>query len=606
MDSGYEKIAAILSRLPDSPGVYRYLDEKGRLLYVGKAKSLKRRVRSYWRTRPQLRPNPDLGVRIAKMLRECRELDYIVVDSEGDALILENTLIKQLKPKYNILLRDDKTYPYIYIDEAVDYPRFELTRRVVKGKKIRYYGPFPSGGRALLDTLYELYPLVQKKGSLKGKKACLFHQIGRCLAPCEGKISPEDYAVYVEEAKRAIEERSILVEKLRARMSLLAKQERFEEAAAARDRIAAIESLQIHSDMDLARSADYDIFAIEAGEERGVVSRLFIRSGRLSCTSHSFFASLENYDVQEAYRQAIISFYTADMPHTSSLILVAHPLEDTQEIAAAVSERVGRKMQIRYPRRGVGVRLIELASKNGRELLAKRASTAWDDMAKRVALLFSLERIPVRVEVFDNSHMAGEAAVGAMTVYNDGVWEKSSYRRYSLSAADEYRQMREMLERRIADFDKEPPPELWLLDGGKAALDLARRLLDKAGVRLDCLAIAKEKLDGKAHRAKGAAEDIIYHTGGMERLSASDGRLQWLQMLRDEAHRFALSYHRSKKRREDRRISLLQKKGIGPATVKRLLDFFGTFEAIERAGYEEIAQVSSERVAAALKGRDTE
>ena len=585
--------------LPEKPGVYQYFDERGRLLYVGKAKNLKHRVKSYWRFTPAFHPNPDTGPRILRMLTEAAKLEYLLVESEADALILENALIKQLKPKYNILLRDDKTYPYLYLDEGEAFPRFELTRKVVRGKKIRYYGPFPNGARALLEALYFLYPLVQKRGSLKGKKACLFHQIGRCPAPCEGKIASETYRQTVEKAKAAIHDLPLIVRQLEQRMTELAEQERFEEAAKVRDQIEAIRSLEIRSEIDLARPEDYDIFAIVPGEERGVVVRLFMREGRISASSHTFFRHTHLYDPDEAYQQAILDFYTAEMPSTGSTLLLAHDLENRPDLEALLRERLGRRIRILHPRRGPKARLVELARSNAVELLRRQPPSA-DPIEKKIADLFGLEASPWRVEAFDNSHLMGEAPVGAMVVWNEGTWDKGSYRRYRLESRDEYHQMEEMLQRRIGDFDTMPPPDLWLLDGGETLRRLAETLLAQAGVTLPVLAIAKEKLDAKAHRAKGAARDLLHGPEGEVRLESSDPRLQWCQRLRDEAHRFAVAYHRQSKRRKDARISLLEQKGIGPAAVKKLLDYFGTFEAIDKADRELIRSVAGQRTAEAL------
>ena len=590
--------------LPDQPGIYQYFDRHGRLLYVGKAKSLKNRVKSYWRFTPEFRPNPTLGPRIAKMLHEAVRLEYLLAPTEADALILENSLIKQLKPRYNILLRDDKTYPYIYIDRSEDFPRFELTRRVVKGKAIRYFGPFPTGGRALLDALYEVFPLVQKKSGLNGGKACLFHQIGKCAAPCEEKITPKEYATIVDQATEAILKRSGLIQRLSDRMLQLAQQERFEEAAKLRDQIKQIEGLRIHSDIDLATTDDLDIFAIEAGEKRGVVVRMFLRHGRIISTSHSFFNLSELFDLSSAYKQALLDFYTAGMPTVPRTILLADPLEESEEIAATLSQRITHPLYLLTPQRGAKKRLTEIARTNAVELL--RTQPATKSIEERIATLFHLTAAPTRIEVFDNSHMMGEATVGAMVVWDQGTWNKSSYRRYTLESRDEYAQMREMLTRRIAKFAMTPPPDLWLLDGGSTLRQLAVNLLREAGVNLDVVAIAKEKLDAKAHRAKGAARDLLYTEEGIFELQPSDKRLQWCQRLRDEAHRFAITFHQNKKRQNDTRIALLERKGIGAATVKKLLDYFGKFDAITQASEEEIASVVGKKMASKIKKTSNE
>ena len=585
----------VIRNLPDTPGVYQYFDAAGKLLYVGKAKRLKDRVKSYWRFTPSLHPNPAQSPRILKMLSEAQKLEYIVVKSEEDALILENSLIKQLKPKYNILLRDDKTYPYIYIDESDPYPRFEITRKVVKGKKITYYGPYPSGGRALIDALYETYPLVQKKSCLREGKACLFHQIGKCLAPCEGKVTPEAYTELVEEAKKALNNRHILTRKLTERMGKLAMQERFEEAAALRDAVAAIEALTVDSSIDLANRLDTDIFAILNGDERGVIVKLFMREGKIISSSHTYFRHTHIFEMNEAYRQALLEHYGVDTPQIPKEILVADDFEDAPDVARTLSMRFEKSVTIRHPKRGAKAKLTALALQNARELLRKEQKNTI--MEQKIADLLELSAIPYRVETFDNSHMMGAATVGGMVVWSEGKWDKQSYRRYRLEAHDETGQMREMLSRRIGDFPTQPPPDLWILDGGQANLNLARRLLKKAGVNLDVIAIAKEKLDAKAHRAKGAAKDLLYTPQGIIELKPNDPRLHWIQRQRDEAHRYAITYHQNTKRKEDTQVSLLNKKGIGKATVQKLIDYFGTFEAVYSASFEEIARVTNTGVA---------
>jgi len=594
-------LAETIGILPDSPGVYHYYDSKERLLYIGKAKSLKKRVRSYFRFTPDLKPNPTLSARILKMLHEAHHLDYIIVESEEDALILENSLIKQLKPKYNILLRDDKTYPYISIDEEAPFPRFELTRKVQKGRNISYYGPFPNGGKALLDALYDCFPLVQRKNCIREGKACLFYQIGRCLAPCEGKVTPEKYAEIISDAKEAIIKRRKLTAMLEEKMHQLAGQERFEEAAELRDRSDTIKKLALASPVDLAYDTDLDIFAILNGDERGVVVKLFLRRGRIISSTFNYFRHTHIFDENEAYKQSLLEHYHIDMPQLCPTVLVAHDFTERREIAATISKRFNKKIDIAAPLKGPKAKLTALALQNARELLRKQESHNYTE--QRVADLLALSSIPYRVETFDNSHLMGAATVGAMVVWDEERWDKSSYRRYELHERDEYGQMREMLTRRISDFKTHPAPDLWILDGGQANLALALNLLRAAHIPLDVVAIAKEKLDAKAHRAKGAARDIIYTADGIVELKPEDKRLQWIQRQRDEAHRFAITYHQNKKRREDTQISLLGKKGIGKATVKKLIDYFGSFEAIRKAEREEIAAVIGSKKADIIKNR---
>ena len=596
----YKQILQTLHNVPTQAGVYQYFDKDNKLLYVGKAKNLKNRLKSYWRFTPNFHPNPTLNLRTLRMLSQSVRIEYMVVDTEEDALILENSLIKRLNPKYNILLRDDKTYPYIYIDENQEFPRFELTRKVIKGKKIRYYGPFPHGAKVLLDTLYEVFPLVQKKSCLREGKACLFYQIGKCLAPCESKITQEAYSRIVEKAKNAISKRQILIEALNEKMMNLAKAERFEEAGKLRDNIKSIEALSMGSNLDLLSKEDMDIFAILNGETKGVVAKLFMRSGKIISSSFSTFRASTLFDRDEAYKQALLAFYTNETPQIAKTILVAHEVEEKENLSQILTKRVSKKMTIAYPKQGTKHKLIQLALKNASEIL-KNSSNQDEEIESKIAELFELNRLPYRVESFDNSHMMGIATVGAMVVWSEGKWQKKAYRRYTLKAKDEYGQMKEMLSRRIKSFSKNPPPDLWILDGGETLRRLAVKLLHASKTELEVIAIAKEKLDAKAHRAKGSAKDIIYTQSSVFELKTTDKRLQWVQRQRDEAHRFAITYHQNKKRKEDTQNALLQKKGIGPATVKKLLSYFGTFQAIENATYQEISVASSEKVAKILK-----
>ena len=589
----------VVQNLPSSAGVYQYFDAKGKLLYVGKAKNLKNRVKSYWRFTPTFSPNLTQSPRIIKMLHEASNLEYIVVASEEDALILENSLIKQLKPKYNILLRDDKTYPYIYIDESVEYPRFEITRKVVKGKNITYYGPFPTGGRALLDALYEVYPLVQKKSCLREGKACLFYQIKKCLAPCEGKVTAQAYSDIINKAKTSIVKRKHLIETLEEKMTNLAIQERYEEAASMRDRVESIRTLTISSNIDLANTLDLDIFAIKNGDERGVIVKMFMRGGKIISSAYSYFRHTHIFDENEAYKQALLEFYTIDSPHIAKQVLTAHTFEDSEQVATSLSTRFEKKIEVLTPQRGAKAKLTALALQNCDELLRKKQDNTL--MEQKVADLLDLSCIPYRIETFDNSHMMGAATVGGMVVWKEGKWDKSAYRRYELHARDEYGQMKELLSRRIERFAEAPAPDLWILDGGAANLNLAQTLLKEAHVNLDVIAIAKEKLDAKAHRAKGAAKDMLYTAQGLLELKPNDKRLHWIQRQRDEAHRYAITYHQNKKRKEDTQVSLLNKKGIGKATVKKLLDYFGTFDAIEKASVKELEKVTNKKIASIIK-----
>ena len=586
--------------LPDAPGVYQYFDENGRLLYIGKAKSLKKRVKSYFRFTPELSPSPKSGGRIYKMLTETVRLEYIIVGSEHDALILENSLIKQLKPKYNILLRDDKTYPYIYIDLGEPFPRPEITRKVIRGKKIKYFGPFSQNAREILDAVYDICPLVQKKSCIKGQKACLFHQIGKCLAPCEGKIDSATYATIVQEAIAYIQNRSKLIRKLDEKMHFYSENLLFEEAARMRDRIEKIKATQLLSDIDIAKVADFDIFAVSIGEKRACGVMLFIRSGKVSASSHTIFKSSTGFDRDELYKRLLLNYYQQELPYRVSEVLVFEDFAERSLITSILEEKFGAKVSIKIPKRGEKRRIVELAHNNATEILRLEAQRHPLSIQEELRSLLDLQNTPYLIETFDNSHMQGTATVGAMVRWEDG-FDKSGYRHYNLEAKDEYAQMRETLSRRIESFEKNPPPDLFLIDGGEALRRLAEKLLKESGVYVDVVAIAKEKREAKAMRAKGKANDLLYTKAGILRLPASDKRLQFLQRLRDEAHRFAITFHQKQKRKIDQRIALLEKKGVGEATVRKLLQYFETFENIQNASLEELAHVVGMNIAQNIK-----
>lgn len=593
-----------IKQLPDSAGIYQYFDKDGHLLYVGKAKSLAKRVKSYFNFTPHLKPNINLSSRITKMISQTVSMNYIVVNSEHDALILENSLIKQLAPKYNILLRDDKTYPYIYIDNSSEYPRFEITRKIIKSQNIKYYGPYSVGARDILDSVYELCRLVQKKGSLKAKKLCLYYQIGKCLGPCELDVSKEAYAKELDLAKELIKNKKTLLKKLQEKMHFYAQDLRFEEAGELRDRCERIMRSEIKSEIDFASDENYDIFVLGHTEHRAIVVRIFMREGKIISSSHDYIQLHEGYDEDELYQRVLMDFYSGEKPPIIAPILVTSAFEGREIIESYLTTLFEKKAEIRVPKRGDKKKLIDLALINAEELLKHERKQNSDEMPTQIKELFCLQKLPRRVEIFDNSHMSGVATVGAMAVYEEGKFDKKSYRTYHLHARDEYSQMRETLTRRVQSFSKNSPPDLWILDGGATLLKLALEILESSGTFLDVIAISKEKIDAKAHRAKGKASDIIHtklansdceakfpRKDDIFRLKDSDKRLQWVQKLRDEAHRCAISFHKKTKLKLDQESKLLELKGISKAKIVKLMKHFGTFEMLKKVTIEEISSV---------------
>jgi excinuclease ABC subunit C len=602
-----------LKQLPSEPGVYQYFDANGRLLYIGKAKVLKNRVKSYFKFTPKLLPADKLGPRIYKMITEVVSCEWIVVPNEHDALILENSLIKQLKPKYNILLRDDKTYPYIVLDNNELFPRLEITRKVLKSKNIKYFGPYSTGAKDMLDSIYEIVPLVQKKSCIKGKEACLFHQIKKCHAPCEGKISTADYSKIVDEALAYIYNKNKLISKLNEKMEEYSTDFRFEEAMKLRDRIKSIEKSQIKSGMDLATNENLDIFAIKAGTKKAVIVRMFVRDGKLTSSSHDFLKldfieDNSQIDLAEAYVRAIVNYYDNDIPVLPKEILIAEELDEKEDLENFLYGKFDKKIKLVNPKKDKKRSILDIALNNCDELLriesTKNQITIYDELKN----LFNLQTLPYVIESFDNSHLMGQATVGAMIVWDEklNAYDKKAYRQYNLESKDEYSQMNEMLRRRVESFDKDAAPDLWIIDGGSTLLKLAYDIINSNGTNLDIIAIAKEKVDAKAHRAKGAAKDILHykHKDGSYRelkLKTSDQRLQFVQRQRDEAHRFVINFHKKQKRKEDKQISLLQIKGIGEAKVKKLLLYFGEFEKIKNAPLEELKEVLNEKDAIVIR-----
>ncbi len=587
-----------IKEIPPQAGVYQYFDKNGRLLYIGKAKILKNRVKSYFKFTP-FQPSSNLTPRIHKMISEVTDINYIIVENEHDALILENSLIKQLQPKYNILLRDDKTYPYIHIDLNKPFGRFEITRKIVHDKKIKYFGPFSIGARDILNSIYEIFPLVQKKSCLSGKKACLFYQIDRCKAPCEGKISEEDYSKIVKDAISVINDKKKLIELLKDKMYYYSEKLLFEEAKEIRDRIKRISQTQLASNLDLATSKSYDIFAIEIEKNIACSVLIFVRDGKVISTSHSIFKSEFGFDKNHLYRRVLVDYYQKDVVPAFE-ILVYEPFEEIKTVEEFLLYKTKKKIKITIPMRGDKKKLTTLALKNAEELIRLEKNKNYDILLK-VKNLFSLEKIPYVIEAYDNSHLQTQATVGAMIKWENFSFVKKDYRHYNLEAKDEYAQMSELITKRCESFTKNSPPDLIIIDGGETLWKLAKKIINQYGIFVDIIAIAKEKKDNKAQRAKGRAKDTIICELGTFNLQADDKRLHFIQKMRDESHRFVINYHRKVKLRRDKEIQLLKTKGVGEATIKRLIQYFDTFENIENASMAELESVIGIKIARNLK-----
>lgn len=585
--------------LPNSPGIYQYFDKFGKLLYVGKAKILKNRVKSYFSFTPTLAPSLKAGPRIHKMISETTHLEYIITPSEADALILENSFIKQLKPKYNILLRDDKTYPYIYVNLDDEFPRFDITRKIVKGKNIKYFGPYFRGGRELLEALQMSFKLVQSKAALKAKGSYLPYQIGYSEAPLISKISTNEYAKVVNAAISALQNPNSLIANLTNLMTKYAQNENYEQAAKIRDKINAIKDLDTKIEVDLAKLEDFEVFAINSCQNMICAVRFSVQNGKISGVNQNITnlkMNLDN-DTNDAYKQIILESFPIDMPVISSKIYTLDKFEDSGLVEEILTARHSKKFSISTPKIGEKKRICDMAGKNAEISIQNYLKTHDNELLKEIKEYFSLTHTPYTVETFDNSHMFGKACVGAMIRFEHGNFIKDKYRHVHLQSKNDYDQMREMLIERALRFDKISAPDLWIIDGGQALLDLANEILKSSGANVDVIAISKEKIDSKAHRAKGAAKDKIYTNLGSFLLATNDKKLQFFQRLRDEAHRFAITFHQKTKKREDMEASRLIQAGVSQGSIAKLVKFYGNFENILNANFDEITKITNKSVA---------
>ncbi len=610
-----------LAKLPANSGVYRFYDENEVLLYVGKAKVLKNRVKSYFRS--------DLpSARIAKMVSQIADLQITITPSEADALILENSLIKQLKPRYNILLRDDKTYPYIAVDFAREFPRLELTRKVQKGKKVVYFGPYYRGASEILEAVYSQFALVQKSSCLREKKACLFAQISRCHAPCEGRISKEDYARILQEAIKAVKNPALLLKKMQEEMAQAAACENFEQAAALRDKIQAVQAVsRCEASVDLAKAEDFDAFSVAKLGEFACVVRFSVREGKVAGVKSDI---CEGEELSGLYKQALLAAYKSEIPLAVSRVYVADEFEDFGVVSEILKQRFG-KFELKVAKIGDKKRLCEVARQNALLTLKDAVKDKNGVFLREFSDFFGLDKSVRRIEVFDNSQLFGEAIVGGMVVWEfggvgetgedgaqaseaellksnlvltkrqkavfGGRWDKQSYRYFHLSGASDFEQMKEILTKRAMKFGEVSPPDLWVIDGGEALVRLARQVVASVGASVEVIGVAKEKIDAKAHRAKGRAQDKIWTKFGEVKLTTSDEKLLFLQALRDEAHRFAISFHRQTRSRNTLNASRFAQLKIPAGESKKLLDYFGSFEAVFNADFEELRAVCGGKIA---------
>ncbi len=601
---GVEVIRSYLRTLPQAPGVYRMLGEKGAVLYVGKAKSLKKRVASY--TQPARQP-----LRIQRMIAETATMEFVITNSEVEALLLEGNLIKRLMPRYNVLLRDDKSFPHILI--AGDHPHPQLTKH--RGARTRpgdYFGPFASAGAvnrtvAALQRGFMLRTCTDTVFASRSRP-CLQYQIKRCTAPCVDRVTPAEYAAQVEQARAFLSGRSRDIQAGYAETMLAASDALdFETAAQYRDRIRALTAIQAHQDINFQDLDDADVVAAHQDGGQTCIQAFFFRGG-CNYGNHAYFPSHERgLAIEEVLASFLVQFY--ENKPAPPLLLLSHDPPERPLIAEALSLHSGHKVELAVPMRGEKRRAVEHAITNAREALgrrqAERSSQAM--LLAGVGALFGLEEPPGRIEVYDNSHIQGTNCVGAMIVAGPEGFTKNAYRKFTIRnqevMGNDYGMMREVLTRRFARTLKEDPerqstgwPDLVLIDGGKGQLNVALEVL--AELALDdilVVAIAKGP-DRNAGRER-------FFMAGREPFSPEprDPVLYYLQRLRDEAHRFAIGSHRDRRAKAQTRSEIDQIPGIGPARKKALLLHFGSAKAVARAGLADLEAVSGINTAVARK-----
>ncbi len=593
LEKGVAAIREVLKTLPVRPGVYRMQDSRGDVLYVGKARALRNRVTNYTQV-------ARLPKRLQRMVAQTRSMTIVTTRTEAEALLLEAQLIKRFRPAYNVLLRDDKSFPFILLREDHAFPRVQKHRGARRAKG-QYFGPFASAGSVTrtLNALQKLFLLRSCSDSYfeNRSRPCLLYQIKRCSAPCVGRISEADYDELVDDAKNFLSGKSTGVQaRLSKQMAEAAEKQDYELAAVYRDRLRALTYIQGSQTVHAEGLGDADVFALACKAGTMSIQGFFIRGGQN--WGHRAFFPAHTSDVPEAevMSSCLVQFYE-DMPPPKR-ILVDREVADTEVLEEALSERAGRRVAIEIPKRGDRKKLLDQARRNAEEALDRRLAeaTTQGKILRELADTFELPDVPKRIEVYDNSHIMGTNATGAMIVAGPEGFRKNSYRKFNIkrpetNPGDDYAMMREVLERRFARLEKEDPdrqsgewPDLLLIDGGKGQLSSVCEVMEDAGVHdVPVVGVAK----GPHHGREG--REVFHFPGGREiTLPPNSALLFYIQRLRDEAHRFAIGTHRAKRAKSLTTSTLDDVPGIGPNRKRALLMHFGTARAVKGAALEDL------------------
>ncbi|WP_323766558.1 excinuclease ABC subunit UvrC [Antarctobacter sp.] len=604
MANGHDIIQGYLKTLDSSPGVYRMLDDQSRVLYVGKARNLKARVSSYARPTGHSR-------RIERMIAGTASMMFLTTRTETEALLLEQNLIKQLKPKFNVLLRDDKSFPNILVTDHT-YPMIKK-HRGAKKEKGDYYGPFASAGAVnrVLNQLQKAFLLRNCSDSMFDTRTrpCLQHQIKRCSAPCVGKISPEEYGASVKDAQRFLSGRSTQIQaQLKTQMAEASEAMEFERAAALRDRIRALTQVQTAQGINPQTTAEADVIALHMEGGQACVQVFFIRANQ-NWGNQDFYPRVgEDVSHAEVMEAFLGQFY--DQKEPARLLLLSHGIEDADLMCEALSDKAGRKVEITVPQRGEKAELIDGALRNAKESLGRKMSesAAQAKLLRGLAEAFDLDGPPARVEVYDNSHIQGTNAVGGMIVAGPDGFMKNQYRKFNIKGedlvpGDDFGMMKEVLHRRLTRLQKDDPdrdkglwPDLMLIDGGAGQVSAVAEIMAEHGVDdVPFVGVAKG-----IDRDAGKEE---FHRVGQRpfALRRNDPVLYFVQRLRDEAHRFAIGTHRAKRAKAQMANPLDEVPGVGAARRRALMAHFGSAKAVSRANLADLKAV--EGVSAALAER---
>lgn len=582
-----EKIDLILKNLPDKPGSYQMYDEYGNVLYVGKAKNLKNRVRQYFHGNNRTQKTLALVAKI-------KDIHYIITPTELDALVLENNLIKQYNPPYNIMLKDDKTYPYIKINLKSPFPTVEVTRRL-KADGGKYFGPYMLGigTKELLELIHSAFPLRECNNFSKEKRACLNYHIGRCLAPCVGKVTREEYADMVKQVIRFLSGSNDEIEKsLRAKMLKAAEDEEFEAALKYKEMLSLLDKIVRKQGVPFKQEPDIDIFSFVTNGVVAVINQTAIRGGKLLGSSGVQCNDLSGGDILSSY---IMQHYERN-PVLCTEVLTNVELDFSVELADYISAKAGRRVNVYSPQGGIRRQMVDVSVANTTDYLEKQSELFLrkEELTlggvNQLKELLSLKNTPFRIECYDISHIQGTNTVSSMVVFINGESAKKHYRHFKIETVkgiDDFASMRETLGRRLARYDSgdsdisfSSKPDLIVIDGGKGQLSFAEEALEASSVKCDIISLAKRI---EEVFLPGRSESII--------LPRDSLALKLLVRVRDEAHRFAITYHRRLRDKQMVFSELRKIEGVGKERATAVSEAFPNYDAVKKASADELAKI---------------